>query len=415
MVLNFTKRTPRGQAIIIIVLAMVGIVGVVGLVIDGGGAYLDRRTAQNAADSAALSGAIVRLRGGGEDWVGATIASAAVNGYNNDGVTNIVQVYSPPKDGPHSDDVEYMQVIITSHVKTYFANVVGRSEITNIVSAVARTKLGEIKPLLAGDALVSLAPTSGCFRDKSFWVHEEGTFDISGGGIFINSSNEVCALIQQGNGSIYMAENDPIRIVGGTFIQKTRLISPVISIDQPQMNYPPPIFMPDVKCEVDAKISGNGTNMSPGNWKKEFPPEGVKNLDPGVYCLQDGFFADEDTRLNGIDVLIKVEKGEFHISGDADLNLLAAREGEFAGLLIYVPMENGRRVVLNANDSSKFVGTILAPGSFILFKGNDSRFGFHSQIIGYRIELEGDSNVVIVYDVEENYHAMIMPEVQLAE
>ena len=414
MVLNFSKRSSRGQALIIIVIALVGIVGMIGLAIDGGNAYLDRRTAQNAADSAALAGAIARLSGG-EDWVGATIASAAVNGYNNDGVTNTVQVYSPPKDGPHAEDVEYMEVIITSNVRTYFANVVGRSEITNVVSAVARTKLGEVKPLLGGDALVSLAPTSGCLRDKSFWVHEEGTFDVSGGGIFINSNNMTCALIQQGNGSIFMAENDPIRIVGRTAIQKARLVSPVISVDAPQVNYPPPIFMPNVECDGEAGISGDGTSMNPGSWKKDFPPKGVRNLSPGVYCLQNGFSADEDTRLNGFNVLIKVEKGEFRISGAADLNLTAPQEGEFAGLLIYVPIENGKRVTLNADENSKFVGTILAPGSFILFKGSDSRFGFHSQIIGYRIELAGDGNIVIVYDVEENFHTMIMPEVQLAE
>lgn len=407
------RGKPRGQAIILIVLAMVGIMGVVGLVVDGGNAYLDRRNAQNAADSAALAGAVVRVRNAGEDWVGAVMASAAENGYNNDGVTNTIEVYSPPKSGPYADNVEYLQIIITTHVKTYFANIIGRSEITNVVEAVARTKVAEIKPLLGGAALVSLAPTSDCFREKSFWIHEEGTFAVTGGGIFINSNSENCALIQQGNGSIFMVENDPISIVGGATIQKRRLISPVMTVGVTPINYPPPMFLPEIECNQEANV--NGSNMTPGNWKKPFPPEGVRTLQPGVYCLHDGFFANEETKLNGNGVTFKMVKGEFHISGPADLNLYAPQEGEYKGLLLYVPMDNGRRVVLNADANSKFVGTVLAPASHILFKGSDSRFGFHSQFIGYSIELAGDSNIVIVYDPMQNYNTMIMPEVQLIQ
>src|SRR5215211_353853 len=113
------QRYERGQALIMIALALVGIVGMMGLVVDGGHAFSDRRRAQNAADAAALSSAFTRIKGG--DWVGAALAAAAENGYNNDGVTNVVVLYSPPKDGPHVGDVEYVQIIITSHVKTYFA------------------------------------------------------------------------------------------------------------------------------------------------------------------------------------------------------------------------------------------------------------------------------------------------------
>ena len=84
MMHKFAKRKQRGQILIIIVIAMVGIVGIAGLVIDGGSTYLDRRSAQNAADSAALAGAIIRVNSPAQDWVGAVISSPAENGYNND-------------------------------------------------------------------------------------------------------------------------------------------------------------------------------------------------------------------------------------------------------------------------------------------------------------------------------------------
>ncbi|HET9907159.1 MAG TPA: pilus assembly protein TadG-related protein, partial [Anaerolineales bacterium] len=51
-------HSERGQALIILALAAIGIFGIVGLAIDGSAKFSDRRHAQNAADSAALAGAL---------------------------------------------------------------------------------------------------------------------------------------------------------------------------------------------------------------------------------------------------------------------------------------------------------------------------------------------------------------------
>ncbi len=415
MLHKFTNKKQRGQILIVIVIALVGIVGIVGLVVDGGNAFLDRRNAQNAADSAAMAGAIIRVNTPGGDWVGAVISSAAKNGYNNDGITNTVEVYSPPKEGPHKNDLEYMQVIITSHVKTYFSKVIGRSENLNVVSAVARTKPAVIKPLLGGNAIVSLAPTSQCSRERAFRVYEEATFEVRGGSVFINSNNKSCALIQEGSGSIYMRYKDPIYVVGGVSIQNPRRISPVVQVGATPISYPPPFFMPEIKCTRKAQIKDDGTTMTPGSWGGKFPPVGVTKLQSGTYCLEHGFLADKDTELVGSNVTFLVENGEFVINDKPDIQLTAPAEGKTAGLLIYVPIENGSRVVLNGGRNSEFTGTILAPASNILVKGNASRRGFHSQIIGFRIALSGDNNVVVVYEPEENYKALTMPELQLSE
>jgi len=412
MMHKFTKGEPRGQVLIVIMIALVGIIGIAGLAIDGGNTLLDRRSAQNAADSAALAGAIVRVNSPGEDWVGAVISSAAQNGYNNDGVTSIVEVYSPPKSGPYAKNVEYAQVIITSHVRMYFANVIGRSESINVVEAVIRTKAAELKPLLGGAALVSLAPTSECNRDKAFWVYQEGTFDVSGGNVFINS-NSGCALIQEASGSIYMRYNDPITVVGGVMIHNYRRISPVLQVGAAQLNYPPPFIMPDVNCNGQASIKEDGQTMTPGSWSAKFPPVGVKHLEPGVYCLRHGFETNKETDLRGKDVVIKVVDGEVTITKNAKVRLSAPTTGKFTGLLFFVPMDNNKRLSFDLSAESEITGTILAPASNILFKGNDSRRGFHSQIIGYRIALSGDESVFIVYNPDENYHALTNSEIQL--
>ena len=215
----------RGQALIVIALVAVALVAMVGLVVDGGRGFLDRRRAQNAADSAALASAYARIKGD-QDMVSAALAAAAENGYDNDGVRNVVVLYSPPKDGPHSHDVEYIQIIITSNLDTYFARVIGRNKIINTVEATARTKQSEIKEILNGRAVVSLAPASNCFNNLSFWVHGEATLDVTGGGIFVNSNNKTCALIQQGSGSLRLEDGYSIDVVGNASIQKTRLLTP---------------------------------------------------------------------------------------------------------------------------------------------------------------------------------------------
>jgi len=50
------KTTQRGQAIVLVVLAMIALLALVGLAVDGGRQYTARRQAQNAADAAALAG-----------------------------------------------------------------------------------------------------------------------------------------------------------------------------------------------------------------------------------------------------------------------------------------------------------------------------------------------------------------------
>ena len=406
------QNKPQGQALIIIALALVGLIGIVGLVVDGGNAFLDRRNAQNAADAAALAAALARIRGG-QDMVATAFASAAQNGYNNDGVTNSVELFSPPKDGPHSDNVEYIQIIITSHVDTYFARVVGRSKITNVVQAVARTKSSENSQLLNGIAIASLAPSSNCGNQKSFWIHGDATLEISGGGVFINSNNETCALLQHGNGSIHVNDGFTINVVGGASIQKPLLFTPGVTVGAGPINYPPPFFMPDIECDENpAQVSEDGTTMTPGTWADEFPPQGVTQLEAGVYCLENGMKINGP--LVGNNVVFKVSQGEVHF-GNANIVLDAPNSGDNAGLLIYLPQENNSKVTLNGGSESVIEGTILAPASPIVINGNSSSSGFQSQIIGYTIEVGGSANVALVYSDAQNFNSWTMPEVQLSE
>ncbi|PWB70146.1 MAG: hypothetical protein C3F07_17615 [Anaerolineales bacterium] len=405
------NSSERGQTLIIIAIALIGLLGITGLVIDGGNVFLDRRRAQNAADSAALAAALARIRGGG-NYTNAALESAAQNGYNNDGVTNTVSVRIPPTSGPHAGDIEYIQVIIVSHVKTYISSVIGRNEFINEVQAVARTKPSETKQLLNGMALVSLVPDSNCGNNKAFWLHGNAALEITGGGVFVNSGNQNCALTQNGNGSLRVNGGQSINVVGGATLEKPQLLTPSVTIGVTPSNYPPAFFLPNVDCEGEpAEVSADGTTMSPGEWDEPFPPEGVTTLEPGVYCLGDGMKVTGALAGNG--VLFFVKDGNVEITGGAEVKVSAPTEGDNAGLLFYLPMDNNGTIVVNGGAGSSFSGTILAPASPINLKGGPSGLNFLSQIVGYTIEAEG--KIVITYNDAQNFDALTQPEVQLSE
>lgn len=408
---NRTHPSERGQTLIIIAIALIGLVGLAGLVIDGGNVFLDRRKAQNAADSAALAAALARIRGE-QNYMTVAINSAAQNGYNNDGVSNTVLVQVPPANGPHAGDIEYIQVVIVSHVRTYISTVIGRSEIINKVDAVSRSKPSEQKQLLNGTALVSLASDSNCSNKRAFWIKGNANLDISGGGIFVNSNNQNCALTQNGNGSIHITGGGSINVVGGATLEKPQLLAPNISIGAVAYGYPPPFFLPNVDCEGNtAEISEDGTSMSPGTWDDSFPPEGVTTLEPGIYCLGKGMKV--TGTLQGDDVVFYVKSGDVEITNGANFKVNAPTDGDYSGLLFFLPMANNGKVMLSGDSQSELTGTILAPASPITINGNPSGLNFFSQIIGYTIEVDG--KVKVTYNASQNYSALTQPEVQLSE
>jgi hypothetical protein len=226
--------------------------------------------------------------------------------------------------------------------------------------------------------------------------------------VFINSNNPECALITNGNGSIRIDGEGKISVVGGARIQKPKLLTPY----PPQTNaspisYPPPFFMPKVGCAGrTAEILGDGVTMSPGNYNDSiFPPEGVQFLESGVYCIK-GDFVLESGSLQGNNVTFVMEYGAIKWNSSF-IDLSAPQSGDNAGLLIFAPIENKSIMRINSNSDSKLRGTILMPGAEIHLNGGDSQYGYSSQIIGYRIQSNGQSNIVIKYKDEQNFRHLL--------
>ena len=411
------KKSEQGQALILIVFSIIGLLGMSALAIDGGNAYVDRRKAETAASAAALTASITRIEGG--NWRNAALATAKTNGYNNDGVTNIIELNTPPINGPYAGNSEYIQVIITSYLNTYFGPVIGVPQTINVGQAVSQSKPAEYGQMFEGYSIVSLAPHSDCKDKIAFEIHGEATINLEGGGLFVNSDNPDCAFVQYGSGSVRIRDDSPFTVVGGADIQKPKLITPFpIQTGAPPIPYPPAFQMPRVGCgdQIATIKEFDESTMTAGGWGSEdFPPEGVDKLEGGIYCLDGDFILNEGEKLIGDGVLFVMKDGGIKISGSAEIQIVASNVGVNGGLLIYMPITNRSLISLNGDLNSSYSGTILAPGADIHINGLNSSAGYHSQIIGYYIEVDGMGDSIIKYKDEQNYDAYKMPEVILSQ
>lgn len=413
------RKNEKGQAMILVVFSIIGLIGMAALAIDGGNAYVDSRRAETAASAAALAGATARIEG--RNWRDAALTAASDNGYNNDGITNTVELNTPPINGDYNGNPEYIEVIITSHLKTYFGSVIGIREITSVSNVVSQSKPSILGPLFNGYALVSLAPHSQCDTHMSFWIHSEATMNLEGGGLFVNSDNPECAFISFGSGSVRVRDSSPISVVGGAQVQKTKLITPFpMQTGVAPIPYPPPIKLPKIDCgtKMATVDEFDSSTMSSGNWEEDvFPPDGVTTLGSGIYCITGDFIVNAGKELTGHNVLFVIDGGKVGISGNATVDLGAPTGGDYQGLLFYVPLGNHSIVALNGSDDSSYRGTILAPSADVRINGLDSGGGaaYHSQIIGYYVEVDGTDNIYIKYKDEQNYDALTMPEVRLIQ
>lgn len=410
-----TKHTTeRGQALILIALAAIALFGIAGLAIDGSAKFSDRRHAQHTADAAALAGSLANIKSDPQ-WKLAALNSALANGYDDNHVTNEVEVYTCAEAdsscGPYDGDARYVQVIITSHVDTYFAGVVGIDQTHNTVQALAMSQESSLGELYGGASIVGLAPDE-C---KTIWFSGSGYTDITGGGVFSNSELD-CGLTIQGSTNLNL--DGSMDMVASAYTKNGN--PPLGGImgglhgNADPYDYPPPAAMlSNPSCTVNAATSGS--SMTAGNWTGNFPPSGVDTLNPGTYCINGNFRLNAGETLSGTGVTVVMQSGGIDWNGGAEINLSAPTTGDLAGLLIYAPMSNQNTMRFNGNGATTLTGTILMPAAPLVYNGTGSVNPSHVQIIGYTIELTGTNTTNVVYQDSDNWDSNMPARIGLLQ
>jgi putative Flp pilus-assembly TadE/G-like protein len=395
----------KGQALILIVFAILGLFGLTALAVDGGNAYSERRAAQDAADSAALAGALAKARGG--DISATALAAAATNGFVNNGAASVVTTSiadSPAGVCPGNQAGKDITVQITATVPTYFAPVIGVRSVTNKVAATSRSCDSYIAPPFNGNAIVALSPTGVDF-DAS------GTpgWSVTGGGIFSNSSSTPSTTCR-GAANV---SSPSITAVGTVSAQCASGAGTVANGAKQYAVSDYADSLPRVPaCDGTSYVSGGLVHPEANKDGSTVAFNGNMQFAAGLYCVTNspGPFHGQ---ISGSGVTFFIVPTNFSLKFNGGGNLTASAPSgnvEYSGVLMFSApritggvLQQTQSIDLRGNGNGDVKGSIILPSADITMFGNSGTHGFNSQIIGYQVDSGGTADINIHYNAGDGY------------
>lgn len=401
-------KKERGQALILIALGLIVLVGFTALAIDGGNALADRRTAQNAADNAALAAAYSLAASNSQAQAEtAALNIATTNGYTEGSSIVDVAIANVPASACNNTGLgKDVTVTISSTVDTVFAPVVGIDEVGNTVVAVARACESRNESLFWGNAVVGLNP------DTSFDATGTAGWDIQGGGIFANGD------IDWGNNSCKKSTVPGIVSVGNNTCYPTGA-TVVKNQTSLAVNYPAgaQAIMPPNPC-----VSGGvgKTDPHPNPSKKS-----TITYKDGIYCISN--LSDKDgvnIVLDNATLYVTEKNIDIKFAGGGGFSGTASQSGPYAGYYMIVHLypdqtctkKNGKpEIVWTGNGLGNLEGTVLAPSACIDVRGNSNNKTMDSQIIGHTILSMGTADFSVNFNAAQNAKQPLPPMIELLE
>jgi hypothetical protein len=422
------KKSEKGQALIIIVVAIIGLLAITGLTVDGGRLYADRANAQGSADSAALGAALAKAKNqsiSSTDLTNAARNSLNYSGYG-DGVHSTLKVENAvacgcqihscngqliPTEYLYND--EYIYVQIKTNVDTTFARLVGVGQMHNCVEALSRAKPLEIVPLFDGNAVVGLSPNTGnCAFDTG--NSNSKTWNLTGGGIFSNG----CMVHDKGTLNI---PNNKCLTAVGSIDDSGGGNHACVKPSQAANSYAYPediaAIMPPNPCT--GAISG-GRYAGGG----KIPTSGQTTFNNDIFCINDFTTLDAHIVLNNstlyvtdTDFDVKFNGGGSPgFSGTATTTAGSPYQGYYMIIALLSKAEADachQNIEYRGNGGGTLVGTILAPSACFDLRGNSAADNTNGQMIFYRFTSNGTADLKINYDQNKTGKRIIRAWVEL--
>lgn len=402
---------------------MVGMLGFSALAIDGGMLYHEHRRAQNAADAAAMSAALAKVKGQPLGTVALTSTTS------NDFVTTAqacspagldcilgvgsdltIEVTNPPRVGLYAGNPEYIRVFIEHKVNTSFAHLVFTGGLRDAAEAVSR--VWPTQNFTPGYAIFATSDHD-C---KGVWFSGTGDTNVAGGGVFSNSDAASASCqsgVQGGGGAISVANPHGIEVVGTFDTGGSGAVTPSPTELVPKQRIRPMMGTPDCGGLWDygkMKINTAGaTTIFPGLYEEiTVLANADVTMNPGMYCIYGNKgFTSNGGSITGVDVFIYMEDGDFDLGGNTLVNLSAVQppnilvdpsHNDWAGMLLYVDPNNTNPITINGASNTLYTGTIYAPSSLITLEGGGTTIGINAQIIGETVKITGNAELNITYD-----------------
>jgi Flp pilus assembly protein TadG len=396
-----------GATALITVLSLIVVLGFVGVAVDIGSAYTARRTAQNAADSAAFSGAVAHWEGPSTAANVADHARAIAAGYGfrhgTGGVS--VTVNSPPRAGGFQADANAVEVVIARPAPRFFAGF-----FTPAAGPIRARAVATVQPGGNGDGcLVALDPTGR----QSILMNGNPDIDLHGCALYDNSSaSDAFAM----NGSATLTAS-AANVVGGYFHNgATRLNAPLNTgaspLNDPYADVSIPPYSPG-NCDSTSTVNGGQSKTFSANGDTPyvfcggFTANGgaTVHFDPGVYVIQGGsLIFNGNTTVTGTGVTFILTSARpggavatLTINGGANVDLSAPVSGATSGLVFYQDRRAGHSSgsnILNGGATQTFSGALYFPSQPVTFNGNSRTAGDGcTQLLAWNITFNGDSRL----------------------
>lgn len=393
--LTHFARDDRGATAILLVLVLPVLLGITGLAVDVGANYAARRQAQNAADSAAYSGAVT-LTEGRKDVRDHALATAARYGVV-DGVDGVkIAVHTPPTSGSLRGDPGAVEVVVKRPGESWFMSLIGQPAPALQVRAVAKAGLRvcllALDPQASSTILLNGSPSVNLANCSAYDDSVSGnSLTTSGSGSMTARSAELVGGYQSG-----------IKV-----ITKDGVHTGVKPMPDPYADVPAPSYGGCRYTNESVNSGANQTYRPSGSGPVVFcgglqvNSNATVTFAPGVYVINQGklnFAGGSIIRGAGVIFYLTGSAGPasvatLQINGGADVQLSAPTSGPLAGLLFFQDRSAAADTdVVNGNSSHSYVGALYFPRQTLTFSGGATVSSDTCvQIVANEIQFGGDS------------------------
>ncbi len=367
--LRRTGDEERGVALVLVAASIVTLFGMAALTLDVGILLQERRSLQNAADSAALAGAR-HLPGDPTQAVVEAERFLLANGYDTSDGTVTVTLQSP-----YNGDAQAFEVVVEHEIPLAFARALG--SITGTPSARAVAKV--ISSFGDNYAIFAIGDGGGCpaadgvsigggVANIDGTIHSNGDVDLTGGGTVIDPAvTYACTYTEGGGGPVITnpprrtgERDDPVGLTWGDFLP----------------------------CRFDYPGAGNVNLKAKGEVWVDGPKTQLRS---GVYCFGGNVTVIGDDIMtvfeNGAIGVTFIARGTISFSGvDADL------EPFVNGVLFYSESTSSTAIKVTG-DNGTFEGLFYAPNGGVSLNGSDILLT--GGLVGQTVAVSGTNAVVI--------------------
>ena len=351
-------RDESGQVLVLTALSLTVILGFMALAIDVGLLFRARWNMQIAADAAAIAGAMDYLYNqSSTSAVAAAKAAAAQNGVTDGSNGAVVNISTPPADGPNAGNAAYVEASVYAPNPTFFMKLFHVDLVNVSARAVAGTPT-------ATSACIWLTKTSGTA------LYLQGSYDIEspGCGIYVNSPTSNAISITGGGGTVNASY---LNVVGNSIPSHQTSPTPATLNVAPRTNPFGNLTGPTPAnggCgagntnSVTTVTSSTSLLMASGVacFSKSVTLSAV-TLGPGIYVFENGVTISGQVTVNS--GTLDIYSGSFNQS-NGTLSLTAPTSGTYNGIAVMQPASNTNQLQIQFGSSNETLdGMIYAPGA----------------------------------------------------